>query len=99
MRWAGALRRELSARNQQIAVLNGSLHELTGGEMPRVIFGRNESCQHGNFSIPPHIGTFAPTRNGHAGSPRSTPHRAAHGPERPGDGGNWIARTAQTRCS
>jgi hypothetical protein len=49
MRWAGALRHELSARNQQIAALNGSLHELTAGEMPSVIFGRNESRQHGNF--------------------------------------------------
>jgi len=49
MRWAGALRRELSARNQQIAVMNGSVHELTAGEMPSVIFGCNESRQHGNF--------------------------------------------------
>jgi len=49
MRWAGALRRELSARNQQIATTNGSLHELTAGEMPSVIFGSNESRQHGNF--------------------------------------------------
>src|ERR1700745_104899 len=49
MRWAGDLRRELSARNQQIAVRNGSLHELTAGEMPSVIFGCNESRQHGNF--------------------------------------------------
>jgi hypothetical protein len=43
MRWAAALRRELSARNQQIAVRNGSLHELTTGEMASVIFGCNES--------------------------------------------------------
>src|SRR3989441_4011226 len=49
MRWAGALRRELSARNQQIAGTNGSLHELTAGEMPSIIFARNESRQHGNF--------------------------------------------------
>jgi hypothetical protein len=49
MRWAGALRRELSARNQHIAVVNGSLHELTAGEMPSVIFGCNESREHGNF--------------------------------------------------
>jgi len=49
MQWAGALRRELSTRNQQIAIMNGSLHELTAGEMPSVIFGCNESRQHGNF--------------------------------------------------
>jgi hypothetical protein len=49
MRWAGALRRELSARNQQLAVMNGSIHELTASEMPSVIFGCNESRQHGNF--------------------------------------------------
>ena len=49
MRWAGALRHELGARNQQIAVRNGSLHELTRGEMPSVIFGCNASRQHGNF--------------------------------------------------
>jgi hypothetical protein len=49
MQWAGALRRELSTRNQQIAVMNGSLHELTAGEMPSVIFGCNENRQHGNF--------------------------------------------------
>src|SRR5438552_829531 len=49
MRWAGALRRELSVRGQRIAVTNGSLHELTTGETPSVIFARNESRQHGNF--------------------------------------------------
>jgi hypothetical protein len=36
MLWAGALRWELSARNQQIAVMNGSVHELTAGETPSV---------------------------------------------------------------
>jgi hypothetical protein len=49
MGWAGELRRELSARNQQIAVAHGALHELTTGETPSIIFGRNESRQHGNF--------------------------------------------------
>ena len=29
--------------------MNGSVHELTTGEMPSVIFGCNESRQHGNF--------------------------------------------------
>ena len=43
------MRRELSTRNQQIAVMKGSLHELTAGEMPSVIFGHNEKHQHGNF--------------------------------------------------
>ena len=42
MGWAGDLRRELSARNQQIAITNGSLHELTAGEAPSGIFGCNE---------------------------------------------------------
>lgn len=49
MGWAGNLRRELSVRGQQIAAMNGSLHELTAGETPSVIFGRNENRQHGNF--------------------------------------------------
>lgn len=38
MQWAGALPRDLSARNQQIAIASGSVHELTAGEMPSVIF-------------------------------------------------------------
>jgi hypothetical protein len=49
MHLAGALRQELSVRNQQIAVVNGSVHELTAGEMRSVIFGCDESRQHGNF--------------------------------------------------
>jgi hypothetical protein len=49
MRWAADLRRELSVRGQQIALVNKSLHELTGSETPSVIFGRNGSSQHGNF--------------------------------------------------
>src|SRR6266403_300621 len=49
MQWAGALRRELSARNQQIAIESGALHGLTTGEMPSVIFGPNDTRQHGNF--------------------------------------------------
>jgi hypothetical protein len=32
MRWAADLRRELSVRGQQIALVNKSLHELTAGE-------------------------------------------------------------------
>jgi hypothetical protein len=49
MPWAGALRRELSVRGQQIAVASGSLHELTPAETPSVIFGRSENQRHGNF--------------------------------------------------
>ena len=49
MRWAADLRRELSVRGQQIAAMNASVHELTAGETPSVIFGRNESRLHGNF--------------------------------------------------
>jgi hypothetical protein len=49
MRWAADLRRELSARNQQIALMNGSVHELTTSELPSVIFGRNDNRHHGNF--------------------------------------------------
>jgi hypothetical protein len=48
MHWTGELRRELSARNQQLAAVNGSAHELTTGEVPSVIFGA-ENRQHGNF--------------------------------------------------
>ncbi len=48
MRWAGELRRELSVRGQQIAATNRSLHELTAGETPSVIFGRAAN-RHGNF--------------------------------------------------
>lgn len=49
MRGSGALRQELSVRNQQIASANGSLHALTTGEIPSVIFGRGDNRQHGNF--------------------------------------------------
>ena len=46
---AGDLRRELSVRAQQIATTNASIHELTAGETPSVIFGCNDYRQHGNF--------------------------------------------------
>jgi hypothetical protein len=52
MGWAGDLRRELSVRGQQIAAMNGSLHETTAADVPSVIFGCNESRQHGNFYPP-----------------------------------------------
>ena len=98
MRWAGALRRELSARNQQIAVRNGSLHELTSG--------RNAQ-RHLRMQRKPAAWKFLSRllaehlRKSGMGAPASEgPYRIAqaHGPVRPGDGGNWIARTARTRC-
>jgi hypothetical protein len=49
MQSSGALRRELSARNQQIARVTGLPHELTVAETPSVIFGCN-GRQHGNFN-------------------------------------------------
>jgi hypothetical protein len=49
MGWAGDLRRELSVRGQHIAVMNRSVHETTTADVPSVIFGCNESRQHGNF--------------------------------------------------
>jgi hypothetical protein len=49
MGWAGDLRRELSVRGQQIAITNGSLHELTTADTPSVIFGCTENHRHGNF--------------------------------------------------
>jgi restriction endonuclease-like protein len=49
MHWVGNLRSELSLRNLQLATRAGSLHELTTGEVPSVIFGRSEDGQHGNF--------------------------------------------------
>jgi hypothetical protein len=49
MPWAVSLRRELTARSQQIATANAWLHELTTGPTPSVIFGRTENQQHGNF--------------------------------------------------
>jgi hypothetical protein len=51
MRWAGALRRELSVRGQQIAAMNGSVHETTATDVPSVIFGCDENQQHGNFYL------------------------------------------------
>jgi hypothetical protein len=38
-----------TVRGRQIAAMNGSVHELTASAMPSVIFGQNESRQHGNF--------------------------------------------------
>ena len=49
MHWAGSLRSELSLRNLQLATTTGSLHELTTGEVPSIIFGHSDDGQHGNF--------------------------------------------------
>jgi len=49
MHWANLLRQELSVRNREIATATGSLHALTPGEIPSVIFGRNECGAHANF--------------------------------------------------
>jgi hypothetical protein len=49
MHRAAALRRELSVRGQQIAAATGSAHDLTPGEIPSVIFGRDENRRHGKF--------------------------------------------------
>jgi hypothetical protein len=46
---ASALRRELSARNLEIVGAGGMVHELTGDDVPSVIFGRTDDGQHGNF--------------------------------------------------
>ena len=79
MQWAGALRRDLSARNQQIAIASGSVHELTRGEMPSVIFGRCEGRQHGNFHPASYRNICANPEwarrltKVHTGSPRALP--------------------------
>ena len=52
MHSAIALRRELSVRGQQIAAATGSVHELTPGEMPSVIFGSDENRRRRTTSPP-----------------------------------------------
>src|SRR5258708_5086061 len=77
MMWAGALRRELSVRGQQIAAATGSLHELTAADAPSVIFGHSKNHRHGNFypasyrNICAQSGMGAPAREG--------PYRLAQG--------------------
>lgn len=44
-----SLRSELSLRNLRFASLNGFLHERTDGQVPSVIFGRDDDGRHGNF--------------------------------------------------
>ncbi|MGC1869618.1 MAG: hypothetical protein WA700_01560 [Acidobacteriaceae bacterium] len=43
------LRQELSLRNLQFASRHGYLHELSDGQVPSIIFGRDEKGRHGNF--------------------------------------------------
>jgi hypothetical protein len=42
-------RSELSLRNLRFASINGLLHERTDGQVPSIIFGRDEDGRHGNF--------------------------------------------------
>lgn len=44
-----SLRSELSLRNLRFASLNGLLHERTDGQVPSIIFGRDNDGRHGNF--------------------------------------------------
>jgi hypothetical protein len=44
-----SLRSELSLRNLRFASVNGFLYERTDGQIPSIIFGRDENGQHGNF--------------------------------------------------
>lgn len=46
-RRTGALRRELSFRNQQRAT--GLTHEMTYGDVPSIIYNEDDAGQHGNF--------------------------------------------------
>ncbi|HTU51193.1 MAG TPA: hypothetical protein VMF56_11390 [Acidobacteriaceae bacterium] len=43
------LRQELSLRNLQFASRHGYLYELSDGQVPSVIFGRDDKGRHGNF--------------------------------------------------
>ncbi len=43
------LRHELSLRNRQFATSQGYLYELSDGQFPSVIFGRDDNGRHGNF--------------------------------------------------
>jgi hypothetical protein len=49
MHGPGNLRHELSFRNLQLANTTNSLHEVTNGDQPSVIFGRDADGRHGNF--------------------------------------------------
>ena len=44
-----SLRSELSLRGLRFASANGFLHEQTDGQVPSIIFGRDDDGRHGNF--------------------------------------------------
>jgi hypothetical protein len=44
-----SLRSELSLRGLRFASANGFLHEQTDGQVPSIIFGRDDNGRHGNF--------------------------------------------------
>jgi hypothetical protein len=44
-----SLRSELSLRNLRFASVHGFLHERTDGQVPSIIFGRDDDGRHGNF--------------------------------------------------
>ena len=44
-----SLRSELSLRSLRLAVSNGHLHERTDGQVPSILFGKDEHGRHGNF--------------------------------------------------
>lgn len=44
-----SLRSELSLRGLRLAAEHGFLHECSGGQVPSVIFGRDDRGRHGNF--------------------------------------------------
>jgi hypothetical protein len=44
-----SLRSELSLRNLRFASINGLLYERTDGQVPSIIYGRDDDGRHGNF--------------------------------------------------
>jgi hypothetical protein len=79
---ATELRRELSARNLTMAEQRRILHELTAGEIPSVIFGRESEGRHGNFHQTSYRNILANPRwagrltKVHTASRRSSPRAA-----------------------
>lgn len=45
-----SLRSELSLRNLRYATVHGFLYDRTDGQIPSIIYGRDDNGQHGNFS-------------------------------------------------
>ena len=44
-----SLRTELSLRNLRFAMVHGFLHDRTDGQIPSIIYGRDDDGRHGNF--------------------------------------------------